>query len=71
MAVSNIEIKNYSWMTLAKFCELTGSDLSLVKENVKAKKELAKFCSRHTPRSQIFINYQEWLAYVTSHLRVA
>lgn len=69
--MSIININTFQWVTLAKFCELTGSDLTLVKENIKQKQDLFKFTARLTPRSQIMINYKMWLFSLNAHLRAA
>lgn len=60
---------NIQWITLKKFCELTFSDLDVVKANIKNKGSLHKFTVRPTPRSQPLINIFDWMLSVTNDLR--
>lgn len=55
------------WITLKKFCELTHTDIELVKKNIKEKKGLHKFSVLKA--RTFFINYYDWLFSVTKDLR--
>ena len=59
------------WVTLKQFCQMTATDLSIVKQNVKSKGSLYKFTGRLSPRSKIMINYRDWLLSVSKELRAA
>lgn len=57
-----------SWITVKKFCELTNTDVKLVTQNIKDKKDLAKFSV--LKERTYFINHQRWMGSLTEHLRL-